>query len=70
MLAEREIASGRLVRPLQGVCEDVVYTGHWLVFPRSKRYARSMVLFLGWLTRELGLDINLDELETGARPDR
>lgn len=67
MLAERELASGRLVRPLQGVCEDVIYTGHWLVFPRTKRYARSMVLFLGWLTRELGLDVNLDELEGAAR---
>jgi DNA-binding transcriptional LysR family regulator len=63
LLAEREIASGRLVRPLQGVCEDVVYTGHWLVFPRAKRYARSMVMFLGWLTKELGLDIDLDELD-------
>ena len=67
MLAQRELASGRLVRPLHGICEDVVYTGHWLVFPRTKRYARSMVLFLGWLTRELGLDINLDELEAAAR---
>ncbi|MBB5694137.1 LysR family transcriptional regulator [Muricoccus pecuniae] len=61
-LAEREIASGRLVRPLAGICEDVVYTGHWLVFPRAKRYARSMVLFLGWLTKELGLDVKLDDL--------
>ena len=68
MLAEREIASGRLVRPLQGICEDVVYTGHWLVFPRTKRYARSMVLFLGWLVRELGLDIALDDLEVVGRP--
>jgi DNA-binding transcriptional LysR family regulator len=63
LLAEREIASGRLVRPLRGVGEDVVYTGHWLVFPRAKRYARSMVMFLGWLTKELGLDIDLDELD-------
>ncbi len=67
MLAEREIAAGRLVRPLAGLAEDVVYTGHWMVFPRTKRYARSMVLFLGWLTKELGLDVNLDELEEGAR---
>ena len=59
LLAEREIASGRLVRPLQGSSEDVVYTGHWLVFPRSKRFARSMVMFLSWLTKQLGLDINL-----------
>jgi DNA-binding transcriptional LysR family regulator len=62
LLAEREIASGRLVRPLQGASEDVVYTGHWLVFPEAKRYARSMVLFLGWLSRELGLEIDLDSL--------
>ncbi len=66
LLAERELASGRLVRPLQGVAEDVVYTGHWLVFPRSRRYARSMLLFLGWLTRELKLDINLEELDAAA----
>jgi LysR family transcriptional regulator, glycine cleavage system transcriptional activator len=68
LLAEREIASGRLVRPLQGNSEDVVYTGHWLVFPRSKRFARSMVIFISWLTKELGLDINLatlDELTAG-----
>jgi DNA-binding transcriptional LysR family regulator len=66
LLAEREIASGRLVRPLQGLCEDVVYTGHWLVFPRAKRYAQSMLLFLGWLAKELRLDINLDELDPGS----
>ena len=51
------------MRPLEGRCEDVVYTGHWLVFPRTKRYARSMVMFLGWLTKELGLEINLDTLD-------
>jgi len=68
LLAEREIASGRLVRPLQGISEDVVYTGHWLVFPRSKRFARSMVTFTSWLTKQLGLDINLatlDEVTSG-----
>ena len=46
-LAERELASGRLVRPLRDVCEDVVYTGHWLVFPRPMRYSQSLVLFVG-----------------------
>ena len=55
LLAEREIAAGRLVAPLAGVAEDVVYTGHWLVFPRAKRYGRPMQLFLAWLSRELGL---------------
>jgi DNA-binding transcriptional LysR family regulator len=71
MLAERELASGRLVRPLQGICEDVLYTGHWLVFPTARRYARSMVLFLDWLSRELKLDVDLDALQrSGDRPDK
>lgn len=56
-LAERELASGRLVRPLQRVCEDVVYTGHWLVVPRAKQYARPVVLFTRWLGGELGIDL-------------
>jgi DNA-binding transcriptional LysR family regulator len=68
LLAEREIASGRLVRPLQGKSEDVFYTGHWLVFPRSGRYARSMVTFITWLTRELGLDIDMATLDDMAAP--
>jgi LysR family transcriptional regulator, glycine cleavage system transcriptional activator len=59
LLAERELASGRLVRPLQGCCEDITYTGHWIVFPRAKRYARSIVMFLGWLGRERGLNLDL-----------
>jgi DNA-binding transcriptional LysR family regulator len=67
MLAERELASGRLVRPLADRAEDVTYTGHWLVFPTTRRYARAMVLFLGWLTRELGLKVNLDELDAAPR---
>lgn len=54
-LAERELASGRLVRPLHGACEDVVYTGHWLVVPRAKQYARAVVLLAGWLGKELGI---------------
>lgn len=57
-LAEREVASGRLVRPLLGIAEDVVYTGHWLVFPRSKRYSQSIMVFVEWLAKELGLEVN------------
>ena len=60
-LAERELASGRLVRPLRGVCEDVVYTGHWLVVPRAKQYARPVVLLTRWLGKELGIDLNPSE---------
>ncbi|HJS84651.1 MAG TPA: LysR family transcriptional regulator [Acetobacteraceae bacterium] len=66
-LAERELASGRLVRPLEGACEDVAYTGHWLVFPRTKRYSRPLMLFSTWIAKELGLETDLFALE-GADP--
>jgi DNA-binding transcriptional LysR family regulator len=57
-LAERELTSGRLVRPLHLACEDVVYTGHWLVIPRAKLYARSLILLTRWLGAELGIDLS------------
>ena len=57
-LAERELASGRLVRPLHLACEDVVYTGHWLVIPRAKLYARSVMLLTRWLGPELNVDLS------------
>ena len=66
-LAERELASGRLVQPLKNKCEDVVYTGHWLVFPRSMRFSQPLVLFVGWLAAELGIALDLDTLD--GRPD-
>ena len=56
-LAEREIASGRLVRPLAGLAENVRYVGHNLVFPRSARQRHSLRLFMTWLGMELGLRI-------------
>jgi LysR family transcriptional regulator, glycine cleavage system transcriptional activator len=62
-LAERELASGRLVQPLKNMSEDVIYTGHWLVFLRPMRYSRSLVLFLEWLAAELGLELDLDALD-------
>ena len=58
-LAERELASGRHGRPLHLTCEDVVYTGHWLVIPRAKLYARPVVLLTRWLGAELGVDLSL-----------
>ena len=54
-LAEREIASGRLVPPLVGQAEDVRYVGHHLVFPRSTRQRHSLRVFTKWLSLELGL---------------
>jgi LysR family glycine cleavage system transcriptional activator len=44
-LAERELANGRLVRPLAGIAHDVRYVGHHLVFPRSTRQRHSLRLF-------------------------
>jgi LysR family glycine cleavage system transcriptional activator len=61
-LAERELASGRLVRPLAGICDDPTYTGHWLVFPRAKRYSRSIITFVDWLAKELALGVDLFHL--------
>jgi LysR family transcriptional regulator, glycine cleavage system transcriptional activator len=56
-LAERELASGRLVRPLAGQAEDVRYIGHHLVFPRSTRQRHILRLFTKWLGAELGLRV-------------
>ena len=56
------------MRPLAGRCQDVTYTAHWLVFPRSRRYARGMVVFAEWLAAELGLAMDLDAL--AQLPDR
>jgi LysR family transcriptional regulator, glycine cleavage system transcriptional activator len=56
-LAEREIASGRLVRPLAGCAEDIRYVGHHLVFPRSTRQRHTLRRFTKWLGAELGLQV-------------
>ena len=56
-LAERELASGRLVRPLVGQAEDVRYVGHHLVFPRSARRRHTLRLFTKWLGGELDLKV-------------
>lgn len=54
-LAERELASGRLVQPLAGQAKDVRYVGHWLVFPPAKEHFQPLQQFVSWLTAELGL---------------
>lgn len=55
--AERELADGRLVRPLAGLAQDVRYTGHYLVHPRAQAGAPALLRFTLWLARELGLDL-------------
>lgn len=59
-LAEREIADGRLVAPLCGVC-DVCYPGHVLVLPRRALQRRVVRLFIDWMLDELGLPSNRNE---------
>ncbi len=53
-LAERELAGGRVVAPLQGRSVDVSYVGHYLVYPASARRRRTVQLFAAWLCAELG----------------
>lgn len=55
ILAEREIADGRLVAPLAGRAKDCAYIGHHLVcLPAAVRHG-TVRLFRDWLTGELGL---------------
>ena len=61
-LAEREIATGRLVAPLAGRSKDVHYTGHHLVFPPSTRRSLPLRIFARWLAEELSIQLN-SELE-------
>ncbi|SON58451.1 HTH-type transcriptional activator AmpR (plasmid) [Hartmannibacter diazotrophicus] len=54
-LAEREIASGRLVAPLTNVARDATYIGHFLVYPPTASPRRSVRAFSDWLSSELAL---------------
>jgi DNA-binding transcriptional LysR family regulator len=53
LLAEREIATGKLVAPLEGGSVDVRYVGHHLVFPRASRQRRAVRAFAEWIMSEL-----------------
>jgi DNA-binding transcriptional LysR family regulator len=57
-LAERELASGRLVRPLPAA-RDVTYVGHFLAFPRADHYRLELLVVAGWLAAELGIALDL-----------
>ena len=58
LLAEREIAAGRLVAPLAGRARDVHYTGHHLVFPAAARRRVPLRIFARWLGEELGVPLS------------
>jgi DNA-binding transcriptional LysR family regulator len=57
-LAERELADGRLVRPLPDA-NDVMYVGHWLTFPHAERNRQELMILAGWLGAELGITLDL-----------
>ena len=62
-LAEREIAQGRLVAPLDGIGQDLRYIGHFLVFPAKAKPRRSVRIFADWIVQELGLRARSDQIE-------
>jgi len=53
LLAERELASGRLVAPLRATTTSVRYVGHYLVHPRRHRQHAAFTQFKTWLLAEL-----------------
>lgn len=53
-LAERELASGRVVAPLLACAENVRYVGHHLVYPPAAQRRRTVQVFAAWLCAELG----------------
>ncbi|CCE02553.1 LysR substrate-binding domain-containing protein [Bradyrhizobium sp. STM 3809] len=53
LLAERELASGRLVAPLAGRANDVRYVGHRLVIPRTQHQRSAVRAFADWIRSEL-----------------
>lgn len=55
LLAEREIAEGRLVPVLEGLSKDIRYVGHYLVFPRAAPRRITLQLFVDWIVNELAL---------------
>jgi DNA-binding transcriptional LysR family regulator len=63
-LAERELANGRLVRPLRAA-EDLTYVGHFLTFPRAERYRLELLVLAGWLAAELGIPLDLPRSPPG-----
>ncbi len=55
LLAEREIASGRLVAPLRGIAQDITYVGHHLVYPATTRRRAPLRVFARWLAQEMNI---------------
>lgn len=58
-LAEKELASGRLVMPLDGKSIPIRYVGHHFVFPRYVRQRHSLRAFAEWLLAQLQVKADL-----------
>ena len=54
-LAERELESGALIRPLSGTCRDLTYIGHHLVYSEASRHMAAIRQFEDWLLDQLAL---------------
>lgn len=57
LLAQREIKQGRLVAPLAGVAQDIIYIGHHFVYPSARQGSALIETFLAWLLLELALPL-------------
>ena len=55
LLAEQELASGRLVRPLRDSSHSVRYVGHYLVHPRRPTQPHAVTQFKQSLFKELAV---------------
>ena len=53
LVAERELAAGRLVAPLAERAANIRYVGHRLVFPRAPRQHAAVRAFADWIKSEL-----------------
>lgn len=66
MLAEREIAAGRLVAPLFETTESVYYTGHHIVTRRAALQRQAVRRFIGWIAAERGVEADLESAAATA----
>ncbi|VFR41069.1 Glycine cleavage system transcriptional activator [plant metagenome] len=57
LLAEREIRSGRLVRPLAGKEKEIRYVGHFLTYATATRRRHAIEVFKRWMLEELALSL-------------
>ena len=55
-LAERELNSGRLVRPLAGKEREIHYNGHYLAYSSAAHQGQTIGVFREWLLAELASD--------------